>query len=50
MIFQSCVVLFDHLGVKGLKKQTELNLLLATVTFESFDYLTANFLLLMQWW
>jgi hypothetical protein len=31
----------------SLKKQTELNLHLATVTFESFDYVTTNFLLLM---
>jgi hypothetical protein len=33
--------------MRSLKKQTELNLHLATVTFESFDYLTTNFPLLM---
>jgi hypothetical protein len=40
---------WNHAVRGALKKQTELNLHLATVTFESFAYLTTNFLLLMRY-
>jgi hypothetical protein len=35
---------------RGLKKQTELNLHLATITFESFDYLTNKFPFCLCMW